>query len=660
VSRNISTVLKSILTEGILLLSVFSLSACSLGKTPPGTLSPVKNSPTPEASPTATSQAAQKTPTLEPPQARLLTICLGEEPTSLFLYGDNSAAAKSVLQAVYDGPYDLVGFEIQPVIFDQMPSLENGGAKLEPVQVKAGDVIVDNYGNLVKLAKGTLVRPSGCKTTDCAKAYSGSDPISLDQLTVAFKLKPGLKWSDGSALTADDSVYSFQVARQLYPVYRPDLINATQSYLAKDALTVEWKGIPGYESGEYSTNFFSPLPRHAWGSIPPDQLASTDISSRSPIGWGPYIVQDWVAGDHITLIKNPFYFRANEGLPHFDQLVYRFVSGGNEAVDALLAGECDLIDRTVPLDAQASMLSELQKEGKINLLIQKETAWEQITFGITPFDPKRPSLFASKQVRQAVAQCIDRPKIAAQVLGDQSLVIDSDVPPDHPLYNPDIVQYRFDPQKAADLLAAAGWLDEDNNPATPRISSGVAGIPDGTPFEFTYLASNDTQEQKTAQLVAASLAQCGLKADISTKTWDELLAAGPDGPIFGRNFDMAQFAWTTSLTPACDLYLSNEVPGPYPEFPKGWGGANGGGYSNAQFDAACTMALTSLSGTDTHKKAVQEAQAIFSEDLPALPLYSREQFIASRPDLCGLSLDSPVSNGFWNLESLDYGTTCLK
>jgi peptide/nickel transport system substrate-binding protein len=589
-----------------------------------------------------------------------LTICLGEEPDSLFLYGDNSDAAKSVLQAVYDGPFDVLGFNLQPVILDRMPTLENGAATLSPVTVNAGDLLVDNDGNMVKLAEGVLYRPSGCTTPECAIAYSGSEPISVDQLTVSFKLRSGIKWSDGTSLSADDSVYSFQVARQLYPAVRPDLIRATQSYKVVDQTTVEWKGVPGYESGQYFTYFFTPLPRHAWGSIPIEELATNEISARRPIGWGPYVIMDWVSGDHISLIKNPAYFRAGEGLPHFDNLVYRFVSGGKEALDALLAGECDLIDRSVSLDSQASSLNELQNAGKINLAVQKETAWEQITFGITPYDKARPSLFASKQVRQAVALCIDRPKIAATAAGDQDLVLDSYVLPDHPLYNPEVDRYNFDPTKADALLTAAGWLDSDNDPGTPRVSASVAGLPNGTSFEFTYLVPNDPQEQATAGLVKESLARCGLQANIETKPWEELLASGPEGPVFGRNFDLAQFGWTTSLGPPCNLYLSTEIPGPYPEYPKGWGGANASGYQNPGFDKACLAALTSLAGTQENQAAQKEAQVIFSEDLPAIPLYPHSQLIASRPDLCGLSVDSPVSSAFWNLESLDYGKTCIK
>jgi peptide/nickel transport system substrate-binding protein len=633
----------------------FFLSACSSTGKP----TPEQASATIPASPGVTPTVAA-TSTPEPPKSRLLTVCLGEEPASLFLYGDNSAAAKSVLQAIYDGPFDINGFDYQPVILDQKPTLENGAARLEPVQVKPGDLIVDNNGNLVKLAEGALYRPSGCTTSACALSYTGTETVTLDELTVTFKLNPGIKWSDGTALSADDSVYSYQVARQLFPAYRPDLIKVTQSYRAVDQATLEWKGAPGYESGEYFTYFFTPFPRHAWGSISPQDLATSEISARQPIGWGPYVIEDWVSGDHISLRKNPGYFRAGEGLPHFDKLVYRFVSDSQAALSALLAGECDLIDPTVSLDSQASNLSDLQKAGKVSLAVQKETSWEQITFGITPFDPKHPSLFASKQVRQAVAFCLDRSKIAAEVLGDKNLVLDSYVPADQPVFNPEIKRYAFDPQKAAELLAAAGWVDSDNDPATPRVSAGVAGIADGAPFEFTYLVSTDAEQQKTAELVKESLAQCGLKANIEIQAWDKLLASGPDGPVFGRNFDLAQFGWTTSLEPACNLYLSEEIPGPYPDFPKGWGGANASGYNNPEFDLACKTALTSLSGSENYKKAHQQAQAIFSEDLPAIPLFSQNRLIASRPDLCGLKIDGSFSGVFWNLESLDYGASCPK
>jgi peptide/nickel transport system substrate-binding protein len=646
---------QKIITIILNLIFVFSfLSACGTGKA-----TPEQASATIPASPGVTSTVTAIS-TLEPPQNRVLTICLGEEPTSLFLYGDNSAAAKSVLQAIYDGPYDINGFDYQPVILTQKPTLENGAARLEPVQVNAGDLIVDNNGNLVKLAEGVIYRPSGCTTSACTLSYSGSEPVNLDQLTVTFKLKPGIKWSDGSALSADDSVYSFQVARQLFPAFRSDLIKVTQSYQAVDQATVEWKGTPGYESGEYFTYFFTPFPRHAWGSITPQDLATTEISARRPIGWGPYVIENWVAGDHISLRKNLDYFRASEGLPHFDKLVYRFISGNQAALTGLLAGECDLIDPTVSMDSQANNLTDLQKAGKVNLVVQKEIAWEQITFGITPFDSKKRSLFASKQVRQAVALCLDRSKIASEVLGDKNLVLDSYVLPDQPDYNPGIKRYESDPKKAAELLAASGWLDSDNDPATPRLSSGVAGIADGTPFEFAYLVSTDPEEQKTAGLVKESLAQCGLKANIETQAWDKLLASGPDGPVFGRSFDLAQFGWTTGLEPACNLYLSEEIPGPYPDFPKGWGGANASGYNNPEFDLACKTALTSLSGSANYKKAHQQAQAIFSEDLPAIPLYSHDQLIVSRPDLCGLKKDGALTNVFWNLESLDYGENCPK
>ena len=88
--------------------------------------------------------------------------------------------------------------------------------------------------------------------------------------------------------------------------------------------------------------------------------------------------------------------------------------------------------------------------------------------------------------------------------------------------------------------------------------------------------------------------QCGIQLEILSQPAEQYLAAGPDGPVFGRQFDLAQFAWMTAVEPPCSLYLTNEIPGPYPDYPKGWGGVNASGYSNAQYDQACLDALYSL------------------------------------------------------------------
>lgn len=629
-------------------------------------MNPVPNISTPSPAETAAQQPSATvtlSPTPVPP--RVLNVCLANEPESLFLYGDSSSPARSLRQAIYDGPLDVRDYEFTPVILEQIPSLANGGAALVPRQVSPNEFIVDAQGSLTNLAPGVVFYPAGCSRADCAQTYEGSEPVNMDQLVVRYTLKPGLTWSDGAPLTADDSLFSYEVARGLSPHPRAELIERTASYQALDERTVEWRGISGLRDANYRGNFFSPLPRHTWGEMTPDELLSDETAKRSPLGWGPYVIESWTPGSQIKLQRNPKYFRSGEGLPRFDSLVFRFVKTADEALAALQAGECDLLDPVFGLDGNAAPLQELAASGKVLLQEQSGTSWEQLTFGIAPYnpdpanpDPARPLFFQLKETRQALAQCIDRQKIAVELGVPDGLVLDSYTAPGHPLANADVRRYAFDPAAASALLQSLGWLDDDANPATPRLAAGVPGVLDGTPFTFPLYITNDPQEQRMAQVVKESLAQCGVQVEINAAPAELLFAPGPQGAVFGRDFDLAQFAWALSREPACNLFLSSEIPGPYPEYPKSWGGGNAAGFSDPLYDQACQQALNSLPDDALHAAAHQQAQAIFADQLPALPLAIRPVWIVARSDFCGLPLEAVGANILQNLEQFDYGAGC--
>ncbi|MFZ2095037.1 MAG: peptide ABC transporter substrate-binding protein [Anaerolineales bacterium] len=643
----------------MMVLMLIGLVACNQGNAytgnlpqkPTGEVMVVSPSSTTSSSPIITS-----TPTLTP--ARLLTVCLVHEPRSLFLYNAVSKSEQSVLAAIYDGPIDVKDFTAKPVILQNMPSLANGTAVLQSVQVNAGDLIVDAQGNVANLEQGTSYRPSGCSELACTQVYSGTVPIQMDQLVLDFKLLPDLQWSDGTPLTAADSVYSYEIAHSLYPSALPDLVSRTTSYKSLDDLTVEWVGLPGYMDGLYQTKFFSPLPQHAWASIPVSDLSSDEISSRKPIGWGAYVIDEWVTGDHISLHENPLYFRAAEGLPHFNNLVYRFVADDSEGLSAVLAGECDLVEQSAGFEIQTDSLFQLENEGRISLEFQPAFAWDLIEFNITPLSADRPSFFASKEVRQAVAMCIDRQSLVNHLSAGHMQVADLYVPSEHPYYNPEAVHYSFDPQAASDLLSASGWLDVDNDSSTPRVSQGVEAIADGTAFSVQFLTSDDAEHQMAAQMIQSDLSQCGIQLNIEALPAQQFLASGPDGPVFGRQFDLAQYAWMTSIEPPCSLFLNNEIPGPYPDYPKGWGGVNASGYRNPQYDQSCLDALYSLPDMPQHVQEHAEAQAIFAEDLPALPLYWHYRVTVGRPDLCGIPQQTVTESIFSDLELFNYGEGC--
>jgi peptide/nickel transport system substrate-binding protein len=102
-------------------------------------------------------------PSATPTPPRALTICLGEEPNTLFPYASPNAAALSVLAAIDDGPIDTVSYEYQPVILRKIPGLKDGDAQIVPVRVNAGSMVVDAAGNIAALTQGMRVRPASCR-----------------------------------------------------------------------------------------------------------------------------------------------------------------------------------------------------------------------------------------------------------------------------------------------------------------------------------------------------------------------------------------------------------------------------------------------------------------------------------------------------------------
>jgi peptide/nickel transport system substrate-binding protein len=633
---------------------LFLLSACQF---PLGADTDVAT-PTPEPPPAPTS-----TPT--PPPPRTLTICLGAEPDTLYPLGGPNAAARSVLEAIYDGPMDVVGYNYRPVILENIPNFARGDALIESVPVEDGSLIVDADGGLSYLDTGIRVRPAGCRSDDCAIDYDGTSPLEMDQMIVNFSLLEGLVWSDGEPLTSADSIYAYNLAADDDTPGSKFIIDRTQVYEATDETTVQWWGIPGFIDPTYYTNFWAPLPQHAWEQFEATELPEIDVASRTPIGWGPYAIQEWVAGDHLTLTKNIRYYRADEDLPIFDTLVFRFVPDPNAATSDLVAGKCDVLDSTINLDGQLPFLMQMQTDGQAQALTTTTNTIEWLGLGITPasYDDgystspplDRPDFFFDQRTRQAIAMCLDRQKVVDTVLFGLSVVPNTYIPANHPLYDSTVPTYPYDPAQANSILEQVGWRDVDNDPSTPRQAQGVLNVPPLTPLVLNYYTSSATQRRQASEILAQSLGECGIGVNVSYLSYLDLYAeGGAGGPLFGRNFDLAQYAMgTTSLEPPCSWFTTGQIP----TESNNWVGANVTGYQNPEFDAACAWAQEQTPDDAAYREAYQSTQAIFTSDLPAIPLYLRLKVAAARPDMCGFALD-PTANTLWNIETLDYGTNC--
>ena len=251
--------------------------------------------------------------------------------------------------------------------------------------------------------------------------------------------------------------------------------------------------------------------------------------------------------------------------------------------------------------------------------------------------------------------CIDRKKVVDTVLHGLSPVPASFVPADDPLFNPGATAYSFDVNAANTLLEQAGWREVKNSLSTPRQAYGVQNVPDGTPLVLNYITTGATQRMQVSNIVADSLAQCGIKVNIQYLDQTALYAAGPGGLLFGRNFDLAEFAMgSTGTEPPCEWFTSSEIPNAANQ----WVGTNVSGYRSPNFDVACQAVQQSLTDEPAHADAYRQAQSIFTADLPVIPLYWRIRVAAARPDVCHFSLDSTASSALWNIEMFDSGKSC--
>ena len=582
------------------------------------------------------------TPTPLPPSE--LTICLGTEPDSLYPYALSSETARDILQVIYPGPFSQADGSTSPVILKSMPDYSNGGASFTPVTVREGDQVVNIYGELIVLQNGAQVFPSGCTSPDCAITWDGSTEIQMDQPVVNFTLVDNLTWSDGQAMTAADSVYSFELAGDEDTPVSKAYTNLTASYIALDDSTIQWTGKPGLVTLDLQNFFWLPLPQHLWSDLSAAELLDSNLASQSPLGWGPYQLDEWAAGDHMRLSKNPYYFHAAEGLPQYDYLNFKFISSGD--IGAASDGTCDIVaSDALALDQVVSNAANLANSD-YQLRQSDSDQIEFLAFGITPasyddtyypYGADRPDIFGDVNTRKAMALCIDRQGILTELTGGLVDVSDSYLSSDNSLMNGlALSQYPYDPEQGKALLQEVGWQDYDQNPATPlTMISTTTRVPYGTNFVITLYTSQSPLRAAIAQKISEDLMDCGIQVTVEQQALSDLYKPGPDGLVFGRSFDLALISMSIGSQPNCELFTTEEIP----NADNNWIGANTGGsnfigYTNTAYDAACKSAKAAGLDQAAYTREIQNTLMDLSNDLPFIPLYHHQNFLLVKNNLC--------------------------
>ena len=603
-------------------------------------------------------EGAAATPTPAPPVAtpppamNVLTVCLAEEPNTLYLYGSPNASAQMLLPALYDGPFDVLGYVPRPVIVEGVPSTEAGSLRVETVSLVSGDLYFNPETLLPDtLAPGKPYLPSGCTSLDCARNSQGGQ-IPMDRQVAEFRLLPDLVWSDGTPLTARDSVFSFDLDADPGTPSLKDQVHRTSAYEAVDDRTVRWTGIPGYYDPELAGNFWTPLPEHILGDLAPQDLPEAEAARRAPIGWGPYLLESWVAGRSLEFVPNENYRLRSEGWPAFDRLHVRVIGPGSEAaVQQVLTGECDVLEESLVGDTALALLDQVDADPRLRWSATPGIIMERLDFGTDPVDG-RPAILASPDLRRALAACIDRQGLIDTIIGGLSPIPQGMIGTAHPLAPAAGSSISYDPVNASAQLTALGWIDDDGESATPRVAQGADAVPTGTPLRLGLLTSAGGREERLAHAVAEDLEPCGVALDVETMEAERLYAPWPDSPVFGRAFDLVVWPWLEWVSPACELFTSAEVPSD--AFPQG---SNASGFADGRYDAACAQAGLGPAAEAVYFDSIQQTHAILNESVPSLPLFQLPRILVTSAAICDTSLD-PTAPLLWNLERLGFGAAC--
>ncbi len=268
---------------------------------------------------------------------------------------------------------------------------------------------------------------------------------SNDDATVwTFELREGVLWHDGEALTADDVVFSLNLALDPEAVTSFPTLSQLQresvlSVTALDELTVQIEVDAPRPRLPFFMIFLWILPEHELADINPAEYQNLDWFFTNPIGTGPFMHDEFEDDQFWALVPNPDYFR---GAPKLDRLVNRYFADETAAVLALEAGEIDFT----------------YASGDVALGLADEFDLYDGPSGVTNyfiFNLRNPAL-ADVRVRQAMLYAIDREAITETILEGTAEVVPC-IAPFPAMWPEEYNDYAYDPDLARELLAEAGW-----------------------------------------------------------------------------------------------------------------------------------------------------------------------------------------------------------
>ncbi|UWQ20007.1 ABC transporter substrate-binding protein [Jannaschia sp. W003] len=330
----------------------------------------------------------------------------------------------------------------------------------------------------------TRFGPDGSVQPALAESWETSE----DGLVWTFKLREGVTFHDGTAMDAEDVVFSMDRAR------------AEDSVNAQKALFDGIESVEAVDSATVRITLAAPngnLPFNlAWGDAVIVAPESAEANATNPVGTGPFRFRDWVQGDRVELERNPDYWGE---APALETATFKFISDPNAAFAAMQAGDVDAF----PNFPAPETLSQFEADPRFSVIVGS-------TEGETILGMNNDTVDAN--LRAAITHAIDRQAIIDGAMFGYGTPIGTHFAPHNPDYVDLTAESAFDPEMAKAKLAESGY--------------------DGRPLRL--MLPPPSYARRGGEIIASQLRDVGIETEMQNLEWAQWL----EQVFKGRDFDL--------------------------------------------------------------------------------------------------------------------------
>ena len=454
-------------------------------------------------------------------------------------------------------------------------------------------------------------------TMELIPNWAESYTISDDGLTFTFILRDDLKWSDGEPLTAFDYEWTYEQAvkpENGYPYLSQ--LEFIESVKAVDAQTLEINLTEVYAPALGQVDLLTPLPKHIWENLPwDDPEKNPEILSPSVVS-GPYKLVEWQRDQYAIFEANENYWY--HGAPNIERQIIEIVPDGDVAYQMFKSGEIDTTDITPENLEDAKQLD--------NATIYE---WWSVSASISFVGLNMREGFPTSDinVRHALNYALDKDLLTEEVMLGQAQRVCSIYPETNWAFTSDVPCYDFDPDKAIELLAEAGYTLQDDKMVDEN----------GEQLTLNLLYGPNTNQTRElmAVIIQDELGKIGINVEIQALEWASFL----------EEFRSAEPTW--------DLVLLsiNSTPEPHTSFPwwleENIPEMNFSAYINKDIEQLFDEAGATYD-IDVRKEKYGEIQQIIAEDSPRIFLFFSKSRSGQNNRIKGIE---PTRLGIgWNAE----------